>query len=65
LKKGIVKKKTVITTEMHEVWVIRQPGEVFAEENREHQESEGAAEALSALPEDDPDKDEPEAQKNY
>jgi hypothetical protein len=56
-----VKKKTVITTEMHEVWVIRQPGEVFAEENREHQESEGAGESLSALTECDPDQDEPEA----
>ena len=59
-----MKKKTVITTEKHEVWVIRQPSEVFAEENMEHQESEGAGDSLSALPEYDPDEDEPDAQKN-
>ena len=60
-----MKKKTVITTETREVWVIRQGGEVFAEETKERQESEGAGESLSALPEYDPDQDEPEAQKNH
>ena len=59
-----MKKKTVITTEKHEVWVIRQPGEAFAEEKSAPQESERAGEALSQLPEYDPDQDEPEAQKN-
>jgi hypothetical protein len=60
-----VKKKTVITTEKHEVWVIRQPTEVFAEENSAPQESEGAGESLPALPEYDPNQDEPEPQKNH
>ena len=57
-----MKRKTVITTEKHEVWVISQLGEVFAEEISEHQGSEGAGESLPALPECDPDKDEPEVQ---
>jgi hypothetical protein len=60
-----MKKRTVITTEKHEVWVIRQPGEMFAEENREPRETEGAGESFSALPEYDPDQDEPEAQKRH
>jgi hypothetical protein len=60
----MVKKKTVITTETHEIWVIRQPGEVLAEENREQKESEARRES-PALPEYDPDKDEREPQKNH
>jgi hypothetical protein len=59
-----MKKRTVITTEKREVWVIRQPGEVFAEEKKEHPESQASVDSLSALPEYDPDKDEPEAQEN-
>ena len=60
-----MKKRTVITTEMHEVWVIRQPEEVFTEESSAPQESEDAAESPAALPEYDPDQDEPKIQKNH
>jgi len=63
-----MKKKTVITTEMHEVWVIRQPGEVSAEETKEHQEPKARGQSLLALPEYhpdyEPDKDEPEPHRN-
>ena len=50
-----MKKKTVITTETHEVWVIRQPADVpyrFAEqEQQEHHESEARIKALNETPE--------------
>ena len=59
-----VKKKTIITTETHEVWVIRQAGQVFAEENEEHQESEDAGESPSLLIDYDPDNNESEAQES-
>jgi hypothetical protein len=59
-----MKKRTVITTEKREVWVIRQAGDVSADEIRSHQESRGIVESLSAMPEADPDEDEPNANEN-
>jgi hypothetical protein len=60
-----MKKRTVITTEKREVWVIRQPGEEFAEEDSEYQESEAVGESQAALPDYHPDSEEPESAKNH
>ncbi|HEV7745971.1 MAG TPA: hypothetical protein VGO56_13310 [Pyrinomonadaceae bacterium] len=59
-----MKKRTVITTEKREVWVIRQAGGVSAEETRKLQESQGIVESLSAMPEPDLDEDEPNTNEN-
>ena len=59
-----MKKRTVITTEKREVWVIRQPGERFAEADSKRHESEAGDESQAVLPDDNPDKDEPESPKN-
>ena len=46
-----MKKKTVITTEKHEVWVLRQPGEI-EEPNAEKRESEWSTESQIVVPQD-------------
>ena len=56
----MMKKKTVITTEKHEVWVIRQAGD--SEELIVDREPESGNESLSLAPEqpDKNDRDNPE-----
>jgi|tagenome__1003787_1003787.scaffolds.fasta_scaffold20772734_2 hypothetical protein len=46
-----MKKKTVITTEKHEVWVIRQPGEI-EEPDAERREPEWSTESQIVVPQD-------------
>ena len=58
-----MKKRTVITTEKREVWVIRQPGEAFAEADSERHESGAGDESQAVLPDYRPDKHEPESPK--
>ncbi len=44
-----MKKKTVITTEKHEVWVIRSPAEAITEEKSIHDESEAGNDNLCPM----------------
>lgn len=52
-----MKKRTVITIEKHEVWVIKRPA--TDEEKQETQKSEPGSESLQGQPEDHPDEDAP------
>jgi hypothetical protein len=54
-----MKKRTVITTEKHEVWVIKQPSAATDEERREPQKSEPGGGSLQPRPEEQPDEDVP------
>jgi len=58
-----MKKKTVITTEKLEVWIIPQPSEVPAgvaqAPETDSWESESSNDSLTVLPEEHPDKNAP------
>jgi len=51
----MMKKRTVITTEKREVWVISQPSDETAERADKHRESERDADSLPAFRDQKPD----------
>ncbi len=55
-----MKKRTVITTERREVWVIRQPGGEIPEQETDANESEAAANSLIELLDQQSDQDTPQ-----
>ena len=50
-----MKKRTVITTEKREVWVIGQPSDETARRADEHRESDFVTDSIPAFPEQKPD----------
>ena len=50
-----MKKRTVITTEKREVWVISQPSDETAERADKHRESEFVTDLIPAFPDQKPD----------
>jgi hypothetical protein len=48
-----MKKKTVITTEKHEVWVIRSPADAITEEKPINNESDSGNDNLSPIDSDE------------
>jgi hypothetical protein len=59
----MMKKRTVITTEKREVWVISQPSDETAEGEDKHRESGRDADSLPAFPDQKPDENAADGQE--
>jgi hypothetical protein len=59
----MMKKKTVITTETREVWVIHRPSDETHEREDKHHEAERDVDSLSALRERKPNENEADGQE--